>query len=55
MDEWISRQHTLRVVAKETQLRTDQHKVVVNDAEITEYPINSYDWIRRKFQQLGTL
>ena len=31
MDEWISRQHTLQVVAKETQLQTDQHKVVEND------------------------
>ena len=42
MDEWISRQHTLLVIAKETQLQTDQHKVVENDAEITDYPINSY-------------
>ena len=37
-DEWISRQHTLLVVAKENQLQTDQHKVVENDAEITDYP-----------------
>ena len=42
MDEWISRQHTLLVVAQETQLQSDQHKVVENDAEITDYPINSY-------------
>ena len=42
MDEWISRQHTLLVVAQETQLQSDQHKVVENDAEITYYPINSY-------------
>jgi len=41
MDEWISRQHTLLAVAKETQLQTDQHKFVENDAEITDYPINS--------------
>ena len=31
MDEWISRQHTLLVVAQETQLQSDQHKVVEND------------------------
>ena len=42
MDEWISCQHTLLVVAQETQLQSDQHKVVENDAEITDYPINSY-------------
>ena len=42
MDEWISCQHTLLVVAHETQLQSDQHKVVENDAEITDYPINSY-------------
>ena len=35
MDEWISRQHTLLVVAQETQLQSDQHTVV----EITDYPI----------------
>ena len=28
MDEWISRQHTLLIVAQEHQLQTDQHKVV---------------------------
>ena len=37
MDEWIARQHTLLVVAQESQLQSDQHKVVEND-----YPINSY-------------
>ena len=42
MDHWISRQHTLLVVAQETQLQSDQHKVVENDADITDYPINSY-------------
>ena len=42
MDEWISRQHTLLVVAQEIQLQSDQHKVVENDADVTEYPINSY-------------
>ena len=30
------------MVAQETQLQSDQHKVVENDAEITDYPINSY-------------
>ena len=40
--EWISRQHTLLVVAQETQLQCDQHKVVENDADITDYPVNSY-------------
>ena len=43
MDEWISRQHTLLVVAQESQLQSDQHKVVENDADITDYPINSCD------------
>ena len=42
MDEWISRQHTLLVVAQESQLQSDQHKVVENDADVTDYPINSY-------------
>ena len=42
MDEWISHQHSLLVVAQETQLQSDQHKVAENDAEITDYPINSY-------------
>ena len=42
MDEWISRQHTLLVIAQESQLQSDQHKVVENDADITDYPINSY-------------
>jgi hypothetical protein len=42
MDKWVSRQHTLLVVAQETQLQSDQHKVVENDAVVTDYPINSY-------------
>ena len=42
IDEWVSRQHPLLVVAQETQLQSDQHKVVENDAEVTDYPINSY-------------
>ena len=42
MDEWISRQHTMLVVAQETQLQSDQHKIVENDAEITDYPANYY-------------
>ena len=42
MDEWISHQYSLLVVAQETQLQSDQHKVAENDAEITDYPINSY-------------
>jgi hypothetical protein len=42
MEEWISRKHTLLVVAQETQLQRDQLKVVENDAEITANPINSY-------------
>ena len=42
MDEWISRQHTFLVVAQESQLQNDQHKVVENDADVTDYPINSY-------------
>jgi hypothetical protein len=42
MNEWIPRQHTL-LVAQETQLQSDQHKVVENDADITDYTINSYE------------
>jgi len=42
MDEWISRQHTLLVVAQESQLQSDQHEVVESDADVTDYPINSY-------------
>ncbi len=42
MDEWISRQHTRLVVAQESQLQSDQHKVVEYDADVTDYPINSY-------------
>ena len=42
IDEWVSRQHTLLVVAQETQLQSDQHKGVESDADITDYPINSY-------------
>ena len=42
MDEWISRQHTLLVVAQESQLQSDQHKVVENDADVIDYHINSY-------------
>jgi hypothetical protein len=41
MDEWISRQHTLLVVAQESQLQSDQHKVVEIDANVTDNPINS--------------
>jgi hypothetical protein len=42
MDEWISRQHTLLVVAQESQLQSDQHEVIENDADVNDYPINSY-------------
>ena len=42
MDEWISRQHTLLVVAQENQLKSDQHQLVENDPDITNYPIYSY-------------
>jgi site-specific recombinase len=44
MDEWISRQHTLLVVAQETQYQSDQHKVV----EMTPlcYAINKKPSIR---------
>jgi hypothetical protein len=41
MDEWISRQNTLLLVARENQQQSDQHRLVENDAEITDYPINS--------------
>ena len=42
MNEWIFRQHTLLIVARENQQQSDQHRQVENDAEITDYPINSY-------------
>ncbi len=42
MDEWISRQHTILVAAQEHQLQSDQHKVVENDPDITDYLVNSY-------------
>jgi hypothetical protein len=42
LDEWISRQHTLLLVAQEHQLQTDLHKVVENDPDVTDYPVNSY-------------
>ena len=42
MDEWISKQHTLLVVAQESQRQTDQHQLMENDPGITDYPIHSY-------------
>jgi hypothetical protein len=42
LDEWISRQHTLLTVVQEHLLQTDQHKVVENDPDVTDYPVNSY-------------
>jgi len=33
---------TLLVVAQESQLQSDQHKVVEKDADVTDYPIDSY-------------
>ncbi len=42
MDEWISRLHTLLIVAQENQLKSDQHQLVESDPDITDYPINSY-------------
>jgi len=39
LDEWISRQHTLLIVAQEHQI--DQHKIVENDPDVTDYPVNS--------------
>lgn len=41
MDKWISRQHTLLIAAQENQLRTDQHRLVENEGEIADYPVNS--------------
>ena len=29
-------------MAQEHQLQTDQHKVVENDPDVTDYPVNSY-------------
>ena len=42
MDEWISRQATLITVARDKQSKTDFHCLVEYDANITEYPVNSY-------------
>ena len=42
MDEWISKQHTLLVVAQESQRQSDQHQLMENDPGITDYPIHSY-------------
>ena len=42
MDEWISKQHTLITVARETQLASDAHALVEYDPRITEYPVHSY-------------
>ena len=41
LDEWISRHHTLPILIQEHQLQTDQHKVVENNPDVTDYPINS--------------
>ena len=40
LDEWNSRQHTLLILAEEHQLQTDQHKVVENDPDVMDYPVN---------------
>jgi len=40
-DTWMNGYH-ISIHCQETQLRSDQHKVVENDAEITDYSINSY-------------
>ena len=42
MDEWISRQHTVQVVPQESQRQSNQHQLVENDPDITDYPIHSY-------------
>ena len=42
MDEWISRQTALITVARDKQSLTDFHSLVEYDANITEYPVNSY-------------
>ena len=42
MDEWISRQTALITVAQDKQSMTDFHSLVEYDANIAEYPVNSY-------------
>jgi len=42
MDEWIERQHTLLLALQENQQQADQHRLVLHDSDITEYPIDSY-------------
>jgi len=42
MGEWISRQTTLITVARDKQSKTDFHSLVEYNANITEYPVNSY-------------
>jgi len=41
MEGLIERQHTLLIAAQENQHRADQHRLVLHDPDITEYPINS--------------
>jgi len=41
MDAWIERQHTLLIAAQENQYQADQHRLVLHDPDITEYPVNS--------------
>jgi len=42
MDAWIERQHTLLIAAQDNQQQADQHRLVLHDPDITEYPVNSY-------------
>jgi len=42
MEGLIERQHTLLIAAQENQHRADQHRLVLHNPDITEYPINSY-------------
>jgi hypothetical protein len=43
MDELISRQHTLLVVAQENQLKNDQHQLVENDPNIPSTHIYDFN------------
>jgi len=42
MDERIDRHLTLLIAAHENQQQADQHRLVLHDPDITEYPVNSY-------------
>ena len=51
MDEWISRQHTLLIVARDNQQQSDQHRLVENDAEITDNHMSRRNKLQPKHKE----